>query len=284
MENRKKALIYMLISTISFAFMGVFVKSLREVPLMEKVLFRNLISLLVALWAIKRSSASIFGKKENQFLLIARSILGLSGVSLIFYAISHLTLADSAIFMRLSPFFVTLFAAFFLKEEITKVQVPALILAFGGSIMIIKPGFSMTLLPSIAGFFAAACAGGAYTLVSHLKTKEQPVTIVFYFSMVSVIISLPFVFLNFYCPSLWEAFFLLLTGISAASGQIFLTSAYRYSAASEVSVYNYAGIIFSALLGFLIWQEVPDLYTVMGGFLIVGSGWLVYRSKMVKNQ
>ncbi len=274
----------MIISTISFAFMGVFVKALKDVPVMEKVLFRNLISLLVALWAIKKSKALIFGKKENQILLIARSLLGLSGVTLIFYAISNLTLADSAIFMRLSPFFVTIFAAMFLTEKIAKVQVPALLLAFSGSLMIIKPGFNITLLPSIAGFAAAACAGGAYTLVSHLKTKEQPVTIVFYFSMISVIASLPFVILNFYMPSPLEALFLLLTGISAAGGQIFLTSAYRYSAASEVSIYNYAGIIFSALLGFLFWSEVPDFYTVMGGFLIISSGWMVYRYKSIKNQ
>lgn len=279
MNNRKKALIFMLISTISFAFMGVFVKSLRDVPVMEKVLFRNLISLIVAFYAIRKSGASIIGKRENQPLLIARSLLGLSGVALIFYAISHLTLADSAIFMRLSPFFVTIFAAAFLKEEITVVQIPALLLALLGSLLIIKPGFNITLIPSIAGFLAAACAGGAYTLVSHLKTKEKPVTIVFYFSMVSVVVSLPFVLANFYKPSLYEALFLLFTGISAASGQIFLTSAYRYSAASEVSIYNYAGIIFSAILGFLIWNEVPDFYTVIGGFLIIFSGILVYKVK-----
>lgn len=279
MENRRKALTYMLISTISFAFMGVFVKSLKEVPVMEKVLFRNLISLIVAFFAIRKSSASVFGKKENQLLLVARSLLGFSGVGLIFYAIGHLSLADSALFMRLSPFFVTIFAALFLKEKITKVQIPALLMAFIGSILIIKPGFSLTLIPSIAGFFAAACAGGAYTLVSHLKTKEQPVTIVFYFSMISVLFSIPFVLVNFYMPSKIEALFLLLTGISAAGGQIFLTSAYRYSAASEVSVYNYAGIIFSAILGFVIWQEVPDFYTVIGGFLIIASGILVYKVK-----
>lgn len=279
MENRKKALIYMLISTMSFALMGVFVKYLKDVPVMEKVLFRNLISLFVAFIAIKKSSASLFGDRSNQILLISRSILGLMGVTLIFYAISHLTLADSAIFMRLSPFFVTIFAAAFLKEKITKVQIPALIMAFLGSVLIIKPGFSMTLLPSIAGFFAAACAGGAYTLVSHLKTKEKPVTIVFYFSMVSVLVSLPFVLIDFYRPSPIEALFLLFTGLSAAGGQIFLTSAYRYSSASEVSVYNYAGIIFSAILGFVIWTEVPDLFTLIGGFLIIISGVLVYKVK-----
>ena len=268
---------FMLISTMAFALMSVAVKQLTFVPLFQKVLFRNAVSLIVAFVVIKKSRTPLFGKLKNQNFLLARSFLGLAGVSLIFYAISKLTLADSSIFMRLSPVWVTIFAALFLKESISKIQIIALLLAFTGAVFVIKPGLDFTLLPALAGLLASVCAGAAYTLVSHLKTKERPETIVFYFSLVSVFVTLPITYFRFYTPSLVELTFLILTGIFAAIGQLTLTNAYRLSRASDVSVYNYTGILFATLLGFFIWGEIPDLLTILGGVLIIISGILIYR-------
>ena len=276
-KNHTKAMIYMLVSTMAFALMSITVKYLSEVPLFQKVLFRNSVSLLVAFLVIKKSGASIFGKLENQFLLLTRSLFGLAGVVLIFYAISHLTLADSSIFMRLSPVWVTVFAAIFLNEKISKIQLIALFIAFSGAIMVIKPGFNLTLVPALSGLLASICAGSAYTLVSYLKKYERPETIVFYFSFVSVIVTIPIVALDFYRPSLIELLSLFLTGGFAAIGQLSLTNAYRLTRASDVSVYNYTGIIFATFLGFIIWQEVPDIFTIAGALLITTSGWLIYQ-------
>lgn len=79
MEKKSKAVIYMLLSALFFAFMAAMVKLSGDVPVLEKVFFRNLISLFVAFGALKNSNGSIFGKKENQKYLIARSFLGLTG-------------------------------------------------------------------------------------------------------------------------------------------------------------------------------------------------------------
>lgn len=276
MEKKSKAVIYMLLSALFFAFMAAMVKLSGDVPVLEKVFFRNLISLFVAFGALKNSNGSIFGKKENQKYLIARSFLGLTGVFLYFYSISKLNLADSAMLNKLSPFFITIFAVIFLKEKLTPMKVISMFVVFLGALLVIKPQWNLSVVPAISGFLSAAFAGGAYTLVRFLKNRENPATIVFYFSFVSVIGTLPFMLVNFAIPTKIQFVYLVLTGVFAAVAQFALTYSYKYAPASEVAIYNYVNIVFSAIIGFFIWGEIPDILSISGGSIITLMAIAVY--------
>lgn len=269
MDNKPKAVVYMLISALSFAVMGAMVKLAGDIPVFEKVFFRNLVSLFVALGMIRNSKASYWGKKENRKLLMARALLGLIGVMMYFYAISNLILADSSMLNKLSPFFVTLFACWFLKEKLSPIQIPALVVVFIGAMMVIKPQFDFSVLPALAGAGSAMTAGAAYTLVRYLKDKEDPATIVFYFSFVSVMGTIPLMLMDFQVPTGTQLVFLIGTGAFAAIGQFALTFAYKNAPAAEISIYNYFSILFSTAIGFLLWGEMPDAFSVLGGVLIV---------------
>ncbi len=288
MSKRSIAILYMLISTFSFSIMGAAVKYLDTVPVLDKVLVRNCVSPIVAMIIARKAHKPLFGSsRKGRILLTIRSLFGLCGVGLIFYATTKLSLADSALFMRLSPFWVTILAIIFLKEKIKWIQYPALILAFIGSVAIIRPwesGTIITFLPALAGFVASLCAASAYTLVSKLKAYEDPATIVFFFSFISVVASALIIMIlvqftdrEFFFPNAIELAGLAIIGLAAASGQMFLTHAYRIGAASEVSIYNYVGIVFSTLLGFLFWKEIPTAPTIIGAVAILSAGWLVFR-------
>lgn len=281
MKNRTKALIYILLSTLSFCLMSATVKYLKHVPVYEKVFYRNLVSLVMALYIIHKSGirkpSDIFGQKGHKRYLLLRSLLGLAGVVLNFYAISNLMLADSQILMRLSPVWVAVLALVFLREKLTRVQVVSAIIALVGAVLVVKPAFNFNLLPALAGVAASVAAGSAYTVVRYLSDKEKPATIIFYFSVLSVGALLPPVFLYSGLPDMKDLLLLILTGLFASGGQFGLTHAYKYSKASEVSIYTNTGIVFSAVLGFLIWGEIPDIYSGVGGVLIIGSAWMVYR-------
>lgn len=277
MQNKSKGILCMLASALAFTFMGVAVKSAGDIPVFQKVFFRNFVSFFVALYIIKKSGASLFGQRRNMPLLTLRSVLGLAGVMLNFYAIGKLPLADSSMLNKLSPFFVTIFAFFFLKEKLNKMQVLALIGAFIASLLVIKPEFSMAMLPGLAGFLSAISAGAAYTIIRHLSKDEEPATIVFYFSMVSLIGAFPLMMMNFVVPSANEWFWLLGTGFFASIGQFMVTMAYKYAPASEVSVYNYSSIVFSIIVGFVLWRELPDVYSFVGGVLIIFIAYGIYR-------
>lgn len=276
MNNKSKAVMFMLLSTLCFAFMAAMVKLAGDIPVFEKVFFRNFISLFVALGALKNSTSNVFGKRKNQKYLLARSLLGLMGVFLYFYAISNLYLADSSMLNKLSPFFVTFFAVVFLKEKLTYMKVISMIIVFIGALLVIKPEWNLSILPALSGFLSAVFAGGAYTLVRFLKDRESPSTIVFYFSFVSVIGTLPFVITNFIMPTNIQFMYLILTGVFAAVAQFALTYAYKYAPASEVAIYNYTNIIFSTIIGLIIWKEVPDILSIIGGIIIILMAVMVY--------
>jgi drug/metabolite transporter (DMT)-like permease len=190
-------------------------------------------------------------------------------------------LADSSMLNKLSPFFVVLFAYIFLKEKISKMQIPALILVFAAATLIIKPKFDLSVLPALAGFVGAAVAGAAYTLVRYLGSREKPATIVFFFSLISVLGMIPAVAANFVMPKWLEFAALLATGVFAAGGQFGLTYAYKYAPASEVAIYNYSHILFSAAVGFMFWGEVSDVYSIVGGsiMIIVSAAMYIYNRK-----
>ena len=277
MNNKTRSLIYILLSSLSFAFMSVIVKDLKDIPLIHKVFFRNLISLLITLIIIRKSGTEKWGRPENRKYLIMRSVLGLGGIFLYFHAISNMDLADSSMLNRISPFFVTIFAFFYLGEKIFKQQILALVVVFSASLLIIQPEFNMSALPAISGFLSAVFAGAAYTTVRLLGVrKEKPQTIVFYFSLISVIAVLPFFLLDFSVPEPGTMVKLLLIGVFAAGGQFGLTYAYKYAKASEVSIFNYTNIIFAGVLGFLVWREIPDAMSLVGTIFIVAASVYIY--------
>ena len=277
-DNRLKGVSFMLISGVSFALMSVAVREAGELPVFEKVFFRNFVSMFVAIFMIKRSHVKVplFGKRENQKYLLARSLLGLLGVILLFYAIQNITLTDANILSRLNPAFVTLFAFFFLKEKISSFQVPALIMIFGFAILVIKPTFDVTVIPALAAVGTAICAGATYTIVRFLKGREEPATIVFYFSFISVVVMLPLMLADFVIPTPIQLCWLLAIGVFASFGQFGLTLAYKYSKAAEVSIYSYSTIVFVAVLGYLFESEVPDVWSIIGGLGIISTAVILY--------
>ena len=282
MSNKTKAVFCMLISALGFTFMSVTVKYVTGIPLFEKVFFRNLISLGVAFFMLKKSSAPMFGRRENQLVLLARSIFGLAGVVLNFYAIANLTLADSSMLGKLSPIFVTIMACIFLKEKIDNKQILSIIITFLGALLVIKPEFSLEMLPSLSGIMSAASAGVAYTLLRYLKDKESPDTIIFYFSLISVVFTAPFALAEYVQPTFIQLGLLLATGVFASVGQFGITYAYKYAKATEVSIYNYSAIVFGIILGFIFFGEIPDTLSLLGGAIIIAVAFYIFKHNQKK--
>lgn len=282
MSNKTKAVFCMLISALGFTFMSVTVKYVTGIPLFEKVFFRNLISLGVAFFMLKKSSAPMFGKRENQLALLARSSFGLAGVVLNFYAIANLTLADSSMLGKLSPIFVTIMACIFLKEKIDSKQILSIIITFLGALLVIKPEFSLEMLPSLAGILSAAASGVAYTLLRYLKDKESPDTIIFYFSLISVVFTAPFALAEYVQPTFIQLGLLLATGVFASVGQFGITYAYKFAKATEVSIYNYSAIVFGIILGFIFFGEIPDTLSLLGGAIIIAVAFYIFKHNQKK--
>lgn len=276
--TKQKGILLMLLSALLFSAMQVIINLTGErVPLMEQVFFRNIVSLAMCYIIIRRHGLSMFGEKKYQPWLFTRSVFGLLGLVSLFYAASRAAQADVTILSKLSPFLITLFAFLFLKEKIARIQVPALIIAFGGAFLVANPSFHSNVFPLFLAFLCAIFSSVSYTLLAYFKDKVDAITVIMHFSTFCAVVSLPFFLLDMTLPSTKDLLLLLLMGTFGGFGQIALTYAYRMAPAAEVSIYNYSGILFSMLLGYAILGETVPLNSLLGGALVILASLLMYR-------
>lgn len=277
-KNKYKGILFILMAAFFFALMNLFVRLSGDIPSIQKSFFRNLVALIFAYCILRKDKIGFSGKKSNLRYLIWRSVFGTLGILCNFYAVDHLVLADASMLNKLSPFFAILFSFFLLKEKISPVQLICVIVAFIGALFIIKPTVvGMDMIPSLVGLLGGLSAGLAYTIVRILGQKgEKGPFIVFFFSTFSCVVTLPYLIFNYHPMSLKQLFILLLAGLAAAGGQFSITSAYCYAPAKELSVYDYSQVVFSAFLGWIVFGQIPDLYSWLGYVIICGTAVFMY--------
>ena len=284
LSNRTKGVLFIIMSAFGFAMMSAFVKLSGDLPSFQKTFFRNITSCIIAFILILINKESFFGKLENQKILILRSIFGTLGIVFNFYAIDKIVLSDANMLNKLSPFFVIIFSALFLKEKINLKQGLAIIVAFIGALFIIKPQFNFDIIPSLIGVCGAICAAAAYTCLRALGGKEKYYTIVFYFSFFSTIVILPFMLMVYKEMSMLQFVYLILAGIFASIGQFGITIAYKYAKAKEISIFDYSNILFSAIISIVLFGVIPDYLSVIGYIIIfaVSLYMFLYNKKLDK--
>jgi len=272
-DAKYKGILLIVASALCFAGMNVFIRLAGDIPTMQKSFFRNLIAMLIAAGVILKSKQGFRpASSKNWPFLLGRACFGTIGILANFYAVDHLLLADASMLNKLSPFFAVIASFFILKEKLSPVQGISLVGAFAGALLIIKPTFSnLDLIPALIGFAGGLCAGVAYTLVRLLGQKgERSSFIVFFFSLFSCLSVLPKILFDF-CPMTSEQTLILIAaGLCAAGGQFTITAAYRFAPAREISVYDYSQVIFSAIIGFCLFGDLPDLLSFTGYFIICG--------------
>src|SRR5699024_2812048 len=251
--------------------MAMFVKLSGDVHTMQETFFRNAVSMVIAFGFVVYNKERLFGKKENQKYLLLRSTLGLIGVLLNFYAIDHLVLSDADMLNKMSPFITIIFAAIFLKEYVMRFQIVSIIVAFIGSLFIIKPVFNLDTVPYMAGVFSAVFAGGAYTVLRVLGNKEQFYTVVFYFLSFINVVLLPFVIFFYEPMTIIQWIYLLAAGLSATIGQFGITVAYKYAPPRDISIFSYSTIIYSGIISVMLFGQIPDLWSLFGYITIFGA-------------
>lgn len=278
LDNKTKGILMIIIASLGFAFMTIFVKLSGDLPSTQKVLFRNLFSAMITFVVITRNKGSYFGKKENIKLLFLRSLFGTMGMVLYFYSIQNLVSSDANALNKLSTFFLLFFSFVFLKEKVKLNNIIAILIAFTGALFIIKPSFDIH--PAyVSSILAAMSAGAAYTVLRALGKKEEFYTIVFFFSLFSTIVLTPYVLFHFEPMTIKQLLFLVLTGISATIGQFGTTLAYKYAKASEISIFNFSNVVFVTLLAIPFLGEFPDLYSLIGYLIIFIASFYMFQTK-----
>ena len=169
LSQKTKGILYVVVAAFGFSMMSLFVKLSGDLPAFQKAFFRNFIALLFILAMMRREKIPFRPEKGNIPALFGRCFCGTVGLLCNFYAIGQLNLSDANMLNKLSPFFAILFSVFLLKEKPSWVQVLGVLVAFAGSVCIIKPSFrNPAAFPAFAGAIGGMGAGAAYTFVRKL--------------------------------------------------------------------------------------------------------------------
>jgi drug/metabolite transporter (DMT)-like permease len=275
---RFRGLVCSVLSSVCFSAMTAFVHQAGDLPSMQKILFRNLVALLLAGGMLLRRRTSLRVARGSRLDLLGRCAAGTLGLACNFYAIDRMVLADANMLNKLSPFFAVLFSYFLLRERLRPAHLLGVAAAFGGALLIIRPTLGLTAaLPALSGLVSGMGAGLAYTFVRRLGQRgEDPNRIIFYFSLFSCAVSLPPFFLLGRPMTSGQLLWLLAAGAGGAGGQFFITRAYFYAPARELSVYEYLQVLFAAAWGFVLFGQVPDLLSFLGYGIIVGTAAVMF--------
>ncbi|ROR94921.1 drug/metabolite transporter (DMT)-like permease [Sinobacterium caligoides] len=268
---------YMLMSALAFALMTSCVKLVHTygIPVFEIVAARAIVSLFISYIDVKRKGISPLG--NNRKLLLARGIAGSLALICVYYAVSTLPLAEATILQYLNPVFTAILAVLFLKERIKLSTIICIVCCIVGLLFIVAPGFtfdhteSLPLLSVTAALLGAFGSGIAYVIVKQLSVTEDSSVIVLYFPLIALPLSIILLGHNFVMPNHEALLLLLFVGLFTQVGQVGLTKAMQTEDASKTMAYAYIQVVFSIILGWLVFSEIPSLWTWIGGTLIISG-------------
>lgn len=271
LSRKNTAVLLIILSAIFFTGMNACVRLSGDLPPVQKSFFRNFVAAIFAAVTLVKTHTPVTIPKGCRVAMLMRALCGTIGILCNFYAVDKLSLADASILNKLSPFFAVVFSIFILKEKASPKQLLAVVIAFIGSLFIIRPTFSnMELIPSLIGFLGGVSAGAAYTFVRYMGQRQvKGPVIVFCFSLFSCLSVLPVMIAGFVPMSGKQLLALLLAGLFAAGGQFTITGAYSFAPAKEVSVYDYSQVIFSAIAGFFLFDQIPVPMSIIGYVIII---------------
>lgn len=278
MHNKNKAALLMIIAAFVYALLSANVKWIQGIPVYEKMFFRTFFGLIFVSIILWRNRIPVKGNKRSA--MIGRGITGLISTMLYYTSLSYAPIAESVTLSNTYPFLLAILCWIFLGEKIRSFHIIALVLSFTGAVMIIRPGFAEINRYYIIAVLSAVFMAITYTFLRKARETENSQVIVFWYSGICTLGCIPFMFFeDLVIPSAFQFFQLISLGIIATVYQLLMSQAYKYAPATEVSIYSYTTIIFSALLGFLVWGEVPAIFTVIGVILIVLGAYVIFRGQ-----
>lgn len=250
-----------------------------RLPVMEVVFARSLFMLFYCYLLARKDGADIFGH-DKRFLFL-RGILGFGAYVCIFYAVVHLPLADALVIVYAFPLIVPFMAFIFLKERLERIVLICTAFGATGMFLIAKPSFlfgsgtEMALVPVCIAIGGALFSSVSVLCIRKLTTTEHPLVIVLYAAGISTVGTVLLDGWNWIVPTFVELVILLCVGVLMSMGQHFITVAFSRSSAGRTSVLFYLQVMFGAFLGYVFFDEIPDLATFLGSVFILGSATLL---------
>lgn len=274
--------IFLMLSAITvFTLMSAFIKAAGRVPAGEAMFFRSIMAMpIVLIWLVTHGGIAAGIKTTSVRNHAVRGIVGSCAMGLGFAGLKYLPLPEFTAIRFVTPILMVVLAALILGERFRFVRIAAVMLGFVGVIIIVAPRLSVGLgsteaLGVLLTLGSACLAAFAQVFVKGMAGKESTTAIVFWFSATSTLLSLVTIPFGWVWPNGYELTLLIGAGIVGGLGQVLLTSSYRFAEAGVLAPFTYVSILWSVLIGYVWFSEVPTLGMLVGAALVICAGVII---------
>ena len=303
-NNNSKGIILILLGMLAFAVQDSIMKYIYSyVSLYEVYSIRTLVSLVLIFSFLKFTKRPVVFKTQYPFLTFCRVVLFFFGFSFFYVSLTVLPLATATALFFVTPFLITIFAKFILKDKIGPRRWVAVIVGFIGVYIILNPDFNNFDYMSLTPIACAFCYSLSMIIIKMTSEKDSVYTQTFTFYIGAIIISLvfyftfgdgrydtadhpasQFIFREWFNNLENSILFMVATGFTASAAFLLIFTAYRIASPAVVSPFEYTILIWSTLSGWFIFNEVPDLKTLAGMTLIVCGGIYIFIREKAQDQ
>ena len=303
-NNNPKGIFFILIAMMVFSVQDGIMKHIYNfVSLYEIYLIRTVVSFVLILLFLIITKKPIVFKSQYPLLTFTRVILFFFGFSSFYVSLTVLPLGTATALFFVTPFLITIFAHFFLKEEIGLRRWSAVVVGFIGVYVTLNPDFSNFNYLSLLPILCALCYSLSMIIIKKTSDKDSVYTQTFTFYIGAMIISIifyfiigdgkynvsdhpasQFIFREWFVDFNSNILLMTATGVTATLAFLFLFTAYSIASPAVVSPFEYSILFWSPLVGWLYFDEIPSLNTVIGILIIVSSGVYIFMREKAQNQ
>jgi len=271
--NPKKGIIITIIAFLCFSTMSALIKVCSNAGLEthEIMFFQNLVALIIVIpWVFSGKKDSL--KPKNTVLIIGRALVGLLSMYFYFFSIKLIPLVNATLLQNTTPIFIPVIAFFVFRKKITLPMMFVMIAGFIGVALVINPTKGFLDPGDFIALFSGFLSGLSTVVIKILNDKGETVKVVlFYYLIITTIVmgvwSLP----HWTTPHGIIWLWLALCGIFYAGFQLLLILAVKYASTTTISPFIYLAVVFSGVLDWLIWHQVPHMLTLIGALIIIVS-------------
>ena len=278
-NNRKlSGIVIMILAMFIMTVMDAAVKWLVSDYSIQQINFiRSIVAMIVLLPQVYFDGGLSAFKTNNKKVHLWRVFLMIVISYSWFYALGKMELAEIGALVMVSPLFITILTPILLKEGVSKKKWFAVLFGFFGMLVIMRPGFEV--FRPISVLPASVALGYALLLISNRSNREtETLTSLVYYPLVGIFIfSLCLFPLGWITPSFVDLSLMFFIGLCGGIGHFCLTLAFRYASPPTLAPLEYTGLLWAILLGYLIFREIPDTWTITGMVLITIAGFFVIK-------
>ena len=303
-NNNPRGIILILLAMMVFSMQDGIMKYIYSfVSLYEVYLVRTLVSFgLILIYLILTKKPIVF-KTHYPILTFCRVIFFFFGFSSFYISLTVLPLATATALFFVTPFLITIFAYFFLKEKIGPRRWSAVFIGFVGVYITLDPDFINFNYFSLLPILCAFCYSLSMIIIKKTSEKDSVYTQTFTFYFGAIFFSLifyfivgdgqynttdhpayQFIFREWFVDLESSILFMVITGITATISFLLLFTAYSIASPSVISPFEYSILLWSPLIGWIYFKEIPTLSTVIGILIIVSSGIYIFMREKAQDQ